>query len=265
MNDQNVRNYVDLEFSLKPEMDVALLGRSCAAKLILDSHRGSKPEDLATLAKSLAADHAKFEAEWRKPLELAGQAHHYRPRILCELPLQDSRSLSVMYFSHAVHRLIAGTPAVDWLIASDYAGRIMEFIRLGSWPKPNALIGLKTRLGERKRDNESIQTLLDTPAAKRALIVDGFYGSVRMDDDKIRRLQWVVCNAQPNAGHVHAGVQYLRNKCAKCGVPFWFEGWKNSNTTRTGMIGNESNCVETTADDLRMFDGALLRGTPFVH
>ena len=265
MSYRNMPNYVDLVFSPRPELDPTTVGDFCASKLGAACLSAGKPGVCELVLEAMKQPLRTYEAEWRKPLEWAKQAHPYRPRALCELPSYVGEGRSLEHFSRNLHGLIGSTPSIDWLLVSQGIHTIMEFSQLGPWPQANAWVGLKAWVYGRGCFAESIQTLLDAPAAKRVLIVDVDSHDLRVQSGLVRPLDWVICSARSGDYSVLGNLRYLRNKCATCGVPFWFAGWRDSVPDRDGVFRPSSELTGANAVDRYSLDGALHRGTPFVH
>lgn len=164
---------------------------------------------------------------WRKPIawNKKAAAAGVRRRVFCasladvfDAEVDDQWRIDLM-------QLIAHTPNLDWLlltkrpqVAKKYLDKsgVLENIWLGATVEDQKMADLR------------IPILLSIPAKVRFLSMEPLQELVRLKDEWLMHLDWIICGGESGPGARHMNPSWarsLRDDCQRSGTFFFFKQW----------------------------------------
>jgi protein gp37 len=146
---------------------------------------------------------------------------------------------------HRLWGLIMQTPHLTWQLLTKRPENVRTFFPRGWWDEWPSNVWIGTTVEDQQRADERLPHLADIPATVRFLSCEPLLGCVDLGDALPRGyrtptdygtgweysvesgcVDWVICGGESGAGHRPLDLdnaRFLRNQCAKAGVPFFFK------------------------------------------
>lgn len=171
------------------------------------------------------------EAHWREPHKWNTEAASagVRRRVFCAsmADVFENRP-DLAPLRERLWKLIAETPALDWLLLTKRPERALKSVPWGAkWPA-NVWAGVTAE--NQRWALKRIPLLLDLPAAVRFLSCEPLLGPLDLGTwlTGARRVDWVIAGGE--SGHNARPMnpewaRQLRNQCLAASVPFHFKQW----------------------------------------
>ena len=171
-------------------------------------------------------------ANWRQPVKWnkkAGEAG-VRRRVFCA-SLADVFDAEVSNdWRDDLFDLIDVTQNLDWLLLTKRPQVAKKYWHRRTLSKPwnSSNIWLGTTVEDQKMAELRIPILLSIPAKVRFLSCEPLQELVRLKDEWLLHLDWIICGGEsgPGARHVNPSwARSLRDDCQRSGTFFFFKQW----------------------------------------
>ncbi len=171
------------------------------------------------------------DAHWREPLKWHAEAARAgeRRRVFCA-SMADVFENRAELNAHRerLWRLIAETPALDWLLLTKRPDRVAKCVPWGAkWPA-NVWMGVTTE--NQRWAAKRIPLLIELPAAVRFLSCEPLLGALDVSRwlSGSRRVDWIIAGGESGYRARPMNPEWarsLRDQCRATGTPFNFKQW----------------------------------------
>lgn len=194
------------------------------------------------------------EVHWREPLKWNREADAVRERrrVFCASMADVFEARAELDpWRERLWSLIEATPALDWLLLTkrpEHVGRCVPWSK--SWP---GNVWLGTTAENQRWANERLPELLRYPAVVRFVSCEPLLGPLEVSPwlrRGRRRIDWVIAGGE--SGHKARPMnpewaRYLRDQCARAGVPFHFKQWGHWRPEDGGVDGRHVRELKDSA------------------
>lgn len=171
------------------------------------------------------------EANWKKPLswDRKAKADGVRRRVFCA-SLADVFDAEVpTALRDELMILIAHTQNLDWLLLTKRPQVAKKYFETpGRSFNRDGNIWLGTTVEDQKMADLRIPILLSIPAKVRFLSCEPLQELVRLKDEWLLHLDWIICGGESGPGARHMNPSWarsLRDDCQRSGTFFFFKQW----------------------------------------